>query len=97
MNYKAQRHAERRERKVGEIASIACLALALPLAAATQSADAMYCQALADVYRKTDPKIEIADVEVATSIAKCQAGDTSGIPVIEKALKDAKVELPSRI
>jgi hypothetical protein len=76
--------------------SISCLALALPLAAA-QSADAKYCQALADVYRKTDPKIEIADIEVAISIAKCQAGDTSGIPAIEKALKNAKVDLPSRM
>jgi hypothetical protein len=57
---------------------IACFALTLPVTAFAQSADAKYCQALAD------------------DVAKCQAGDTSGIPVIERALKDAKVELPPR-
>jgi hypothetical protein len=29
-------------------------------------------------------------------VDKCKAGDTSGIPVLEKALKDAKLDLPPR-
>jgi hypothetical protein len=29
-------------------------------------------------------------------MAKCQAGDMSGIPVLEKALTDGKVTLPPR-
>ncbi len=43
---------------------LACLALALPLTAAAQSADAKYCNALADLYRKTVPKSETPDLEV---------------------------------
>jgi hypothetical protein len=30
------------------------------------------------------------------AVAKCKTGDTSGIPGIEKALKDAKFDLPPR-
>jgi hypothetical protein len=75
---------------------VACLALGLPFTAFAQSADAKYCQALADVYRKTVAHDTTPNAEVPTAVAKCQAGDTSGIPVIEKALKDAKVELPPR-
>jgi hypothetical protein len=29
-------------------------------------------------------------------VEKCKTGDTSGIPAIEKALKDAKFDLPPR-
>jgi hypothetical protein len=75
---------------------ITCLVLALPLAAAAQSDDAKYCAALSDLYRKTIARESTPNAEVPVAIAKCQAGDTSGIPVIEKALKDSKVELPSR-
>jgi hypothetical protein len=74
----------------------ACFALALPVAAFAQSADAKYCQALADLYRTTSAHDATPNAEVPIAVAKCQAGDTSGIPVIEKALKDAKVELPPR-
>lgn len=75
---------------------IACFALTLPVTAFAQSADAKYCQALADVYRKTSAHDATPNAGVPIAVAKCQAGDTSGIPVIEKALRDAKVEIPPR-
>ena len=75
---------------------VAYLALSLPFTAFAQSADAKYCQALADVYRKTVAHDTTPNAAVPTAIAQCQAGDTSGIPVIERALKDAKVDLPPR-
>ncbi len=75
---------------------IVCLVLALPLTAAAQSDDATYCKQLSDLYRRTSPTSATPDVVVPTAIAKCDAGDTSEIPIIEKALKDSKVNLPSR-
>jgi hypothetical protein len=75
---------------------IACLALGLPFTAFAQSADAKYCQALANVYRNAVAHDTSPNAEVPIAVAKCQAGDTSGIPVIEQALKDAKVDLPPR-
>jgi hypothetical protein len=35
-------------------------------------------------------------LDVRTGVEKCKAGDPAGIPVIEKALKDAKFSLPPR-
>ena len=74
---------------------VAGVALALPMAAFAQSADAKYCQALADTYRKTNS--QNMDAAVPEAINQCNQGNTAaGIPVLEKALKDAKVTLPPR-
>ena len=67
-----------------------------------QSTDAAYCKALADtyttyVYDRNAHRATSANVGADTAIAKCGAGDTAtGIPVLEKALHDAGVALPSR-
>jgi hypothetical protein len=74
---------------------VACLVLGLPLTAAAQSNDVAYCRALSHAYRSTAPKTQTPSVEIPVAIAKCHAGDTSGIATLEKALRDAKVELPS--
>ena len=67
--------------------------LALPLAASAD--DGSYCKALADAWRKTNSQSMAADVPEA--INQCNKGNTAaGIPVLEKALKDAKVTLPPR-
>jgi hypothetical protein len=77
-----------------------CLIVGMALApfiAFGQSADAIYCQALADRYRREVPKTETPNAIVPAAISQCQQGNTAaGIPVIEKALKDAKVALPPR-
>ena len=72
-----------------------CASLAMPFAALAQSADAKYCAALSAEYRKLNT-MTATGVE-ADAMAKCAAGDTAtGIPILEKALKDAKVTLPPR-
>jgi hypothetical protein len=72
-----------------------CASLVMPFAALAQSADAKYCAALSAEYRKLNPA-QSSGTE-ADAMAKCAAGDTAtGIPILEKALKDAKVTLPPR-
>jgi hypothetical protein len=74
---------------------VVCSAIALPFAAMAAMTDAQYCEALSVEYRKLN-SAATSGVE-ADAIAKCKAGDTAyGIPVLEKALKDGKVTLPSR-
>ena len=73
----------------------AALAFALPFAAVAQQTDAQYCQKLADLYRTTNR--ENLDATVPEAMNQCKQGNTAaGIPVLEKALKDAKVTLPAR-
>ncbi len=70
-------------------------AIALPMAAFAQSADAKYCEALSVAYRKLNTASDSG--AAADAMANCKAGNTAaGIPVLEKALKDQKVTLPSR-
>ena len=67
-----------------------------PFTAIGQSVDATYCQLLASLYlgSDTDPNINAAVLE---AINQCNKGNTAaGIPVLEKALTDAKVTLPAR-
>jgi hypothetical protein len=76
---------------------LAAAAFALPFAAAAQSNDAKYCKALSDTYRQTVAKDTTPNADVPVAMAKCEAGDPAvGIPILEKALKDAKVNLPPR-
>jgi hypothetical protein len=82
-------------------------ALAAPFGAAqaqssqAQSTDAAYCQALTDNYRtyvqdQNEHRPATPNVGVNEAIAQCQAGNAAGIPVLEKALTNAAVTLPSR-
>jgi hypothetical protein len=80
---------------------LAVVALSLPTAAFAQSGDAAYCRALAAKYEayldQPQRKGEAPqDVAAKAAVEKCKAGDTSGINDIEKALKDAKLDLPPR-
>jgi len=76
---------------------IGCTVVALPFAATAQSSDAKYCQALTDAYRQSIPNGVNSDAVVPVAISKCASGDTAAaIPVLEKALIDAKVSLPPR-
>ena len=78
------------------------VALLLPVAALAQSSDAEYCSALGDKYalllnqgpRHGGPS---ASVDAQVAIAKCKAGDTAaGIPALENALRNARIDLPPR-
>ena len=64
-------------------------------------ADANYCGALAvkyerylDMNSKRGQQPQGLDTRVA--LEKCKAGDTSGIPALEQALRNARIDLPPR-
>ena len=78
---------------------LAVIAVSLPTVAVAD--DAAYCRALVakyEAYLDQSQRRGEAPQNVASKVAveKCKAGDTSGIPDIEKALKDAKLDLPPR-
>jgi hypothetical protein len=72
------------------------MALALPLSAFAQSAEAKYCMALASKWEEYVGRGQTPDASQSAAAAKCKNGDTSGIPVLEKALQDNKITLPPR-
>ena len=81
--------------------ALAGLLLMAPLAASAQSSDAQYCTELGRLYGKyvtstegKRPRPPTPDISVA--MTKCQSDPASSIPVLEKALTDAKVNLPKR-
>ena len=88
--------------KVQNIFLATGLALAFAGPASAQSNDVAYCQALVSTYQtylghnsgRHGALDANADARVA--IDKCNAGDTSGVPVLEQALKNARINLPSR-
>jgi hypothetical protein len=81
---------------------LTCLAVVLPAAAwAQQSTDAAYCSALAQKYQRyvaqstTAPRAQNPDARMNNAVAQCSSGKVAeAIPVLEKALRDAKVDLP---
>ena len=80
---------------------IVAVALAFPAAAFAQSGDVAYCNAVVakyDQYLNQDSKRgeQPSNLAAKQAVEKCRKGDTSGIPAIEKALKDAKFDLPAR-
>lgn len=80
--------------KILDVCLISVIALA-PVVALAQTADAKYCEALSDTYRKLNKANMGAGVPEAMN--QCKQGNTAaGIPVLEKALKDEKVTLPAR-
>jgi hypothetical protein len=81
---------------------IAGLSIALPLAASAQPNDVRYCQALLARYDTyiakpagDSPRRGGNATEIAA--AKCREGDPAGIPGLEKALQNARIELPTRL
>ena len=78
--------------------TLTCLivgSIAMPFAAMAAMTDAQYCEALSVEYRKLNT--DTSTGAPADAMAQCKAGNTAaGIPILEKALKDGKVTLPSR-
>lgn len=83
------------------LSSAIVAATLMPIAAIAQSPDAAYCSALAakydqylDMPSKGGQQPQSLDTRVA--VEKCKAGDASGIAGIEKALRNARFDLPPR-
>jgi len=76
------------------------LALAFAAPASAQSNDVAYCKVLSGKYQdyvaRSSGRHEGVDTnaEARMAIDKCRAGDASGIPVLEQALKNAGLDLP---
>ena len=82
---------------------VPALAALLPFGAAAQTSDADYCKALTQKYEAYVSNMAVGRSPTATAadgtvaIAECKAGNTAaGIPVLERKLRDAKVDLPPR-
>jgi len=78
------------------------VAAALPATALAQSADTAYCQALSARYDKyvNNPGTGRGNSPPLAGITKaqsqCDSNPAPAIPVLEKALRDARVGLPPR-
>jgi hypothetical protein len=78
------------------------VAVGLPLMASAQVSDATYCRRLiaryeAFVENMNGHVLQPGGLDGQVAIEQCKAGDTAdGIPVLERKLQDAKIELPRR-
>jgi len=88
---------------IKSICLISGLALAAALPASAQSNEQTYCNVLVGEYQHylaNNGSSAHAGVDnnsaARVAIDKCNAGDYSGIPVLEQELRAAKLELPSR-
>ncbi|MCA0302611.1 MAG: hypothetical protein LCH95_09395 [Proteobacteria bacterium] len=75
--------------------------LAVAPGAQAQSANASYCTALVQKYEQyldmgSKRGRQPQSLESRAAADKCRAGDASGIPGLEKALLDAKIDLPPK-
>jgi hypothetical protein len=74
----------------------------LPLTASAQISDATYCRRLTARYEAFVENMnghsnQPGSLDGQVAMAQCKAGDTgNGIPVLERKLQDAKINLPSR-
>ena len=82
---------------------VPALVALLPLGAAAQTSDAAYCKALTQKYQAYVANISVGrsptpgPVDGEVAISDCKTGNTAaGIPVLERKLRDAKVDLPPR-
>jgi hypothetical protein len=71
--------------------------------ASAQANDTDYCKALTQKYETYISNMSVGrspgsgTVDGNVAIAKCKAGNTaSGIPVLERKLRDARIDLPAR-
>ena len=81
---------------------MAVSAFALPFGASGQSGDAAYCAALIQQYQKFLTKTsghnpDPGTVDGSVAVDQCKSGNASaGIPVLERKLRDARIDLPNR-
>ena len=66
-----------------------------------QTAGNAYCAALVQKYEQYLDKdgrqgIQPQSLDARAAAERCKAGDASGVPALEKALKDAKIDLPPK-
>jgi hypothetical protein len=78
------------------------LPFSLAGAVSAQSSDAAYCSALSDKYLQylgmsQGRGVQPQSLDAQVALSKCSSADAAAsIPVLEKALKGAKLDLPPR-
>jgi hypothetical protein len=82
-------------------AALVASVLLTPTVVAAQSADSRYCAALSEKYEAYletagDKGGRATPVDVVVAMDKCKSDPASAIPVLEKQLKAAKLNLPPR-
>ena len=82
---------------------VPALAALLPFGASAQTSDADYCRALTQKYETYVSNMSVGrsagsgTIDASVAISQCRDGNTaSGIPVLEKRLRDARIDLPPR-
>ena len=82
--------------------TVGLAAIALPLSASAEGGDIAYCEALAQSYQRYVVKVDAGHtvqrgaLDGSVALEQCRAGNLAGIPVLERKLRDAGVELPPR-
>jgi hypothetical protein len=88
--------------KTSRILVITALPLVLALGAQAQSADTQYCQALGSKYDRyvNNPSMgrgsQPPNGRIDEAKSQCGGNPSYAIPILEQALKDARVDLPPR-
>jgi len=82
---------------------VPALAALLPFGASAQTSDADYCKALTQKYETYVSNMSVGHsagsgtIDASVAISQCRDGNrASGIPVLEKRLRDARIDLPPR-
>jgi hypothetical protein len=96
-----KRETEIHMTKILSVCALIATIFLTPFQASAQGGDSAYCSALSQKYQQfldaeTRGGRQPQSLDARAAIEKCKAGDMTGIPVIEKALKDAKIDLPPR-
>ena len=80
---------------------VQALAALLPFGASAQVSDADYCKALTQKYETYISNMAVGrsagpgTIDGSVAIAQCKDGNTAaGIPVLERKLRDARIDLP---
>lgn len=78
------------------IAVVISVGITLPFATFAQSSDVDYCNKLSATYRSGNMANSTPQAQIPEAMSKCATSPATSIPVLEKALKDNKMTLPSR-
>ena len=70
--------------------------IVLPFGAFAQTSDVDYCNKLSATYRSVVMGNATPQASVPEAMSQCATSPATSIPVLEKALTDNKVTLPSR-
>jgi hypothetical protein len=77
-------------------AIVISVGIVLPFGALAQTSDVDYCNKLSATYRSVVMGNATPDATIPEAMSKCASAPASAIPILEKALKDNKVTLPTR-